>query len=86
MTKTILDYIDENVDNINSFQQKGVEWINHFKKTLNSKEAQKNKDFMNVVKVIEKSLPDIKGKNRFEAACKAFSLLDAIFEKEKVST
>lgn len=57
MANNILEYIKENIDKINEFQQDGVEWVDYYKKTLDSEETKRNNDFVNAIKAIKKSLP-----------------------------
>ena len=58
MAQHILEYIKENIDNINEFHQDGVEWINYYKKTLESEETKQNNDFTSAIKLIKESLPE----------------------------
>ena len=58
MANNIKEYIEENIDEINTFQQDGVEWINHFSKTLNSEETKKHEYFINAINTIRENLPD----------------------------
>ncbi len=55
MANNIIEYINENIEKINTFHQDGVKWIDFYKKTLGDTDSKKESDFLNAIEIIKKT-------------------------------
>lgn len=63
MAENIFDYIEKNKKGINAFQQVDIDWIEHYKKEIESTAAKNNKDFTKAINLIKRNTPQLNRKN-----------------------